>query len=136
VTYHASRLKDILAVFLPRDNNNKQNSAENAVYDISVIASTAWDVSTKALQAPLQFGFAFHDVNSPFNAELHEPLDCITDPRQLQGEKCRIKLAVTPLIMASGSMLRGGSTATTPGSVKKSFFRKIITKGSVLVMKY
>ncbi|KAK3304018.1 uncharacterized protein B0T15DRAFT_399437 [Chaetomium strumarium] len=122
ITQHASRLKDILAVFLPSDMDSKA-AKDGVVYDISVIASTAWDVSAKVLQAPITFVFTFNDVNSLFMTEMHEALDCSTDPRQLQAEKCRVKLCVTPAITLRKDQ---GST----------IHAKNILKASVLVMKY
>ncbi|KAK3309775.1 uncharacterized protein B0T15DRAFT_570480 [Chaetomium strumarium] len=86
-TQRASRLKDILAVFLPNDTDSKA-AKDGVVYDISVIASTAWDVSAKVLEAPITFVFRFNDVNSLFVTEMHEELDSSTDPRQFWNEKC------------------------------------------------
>ncbi|KAK4239051.1 hypothetical protein C8A03DRAFT_32906 [Achaetomium macrosporum] len=121
ITSHTDQLKDMLAAFLPHDKDSKV--AKDAVYDISVIASTAWDMSAKVLQSRLTFQHVFNDVNARFSCEMHEALDSQADPHVLQREHVHIKLCVTPVI-------------TMRKDHGLSIDTKNVLKAGVLVMKY
>ncbi|KAK4241211.1 hypothetical protein C8A03DRAFT_30694 [Achaetomium macrosporum] len=72
----------MLADLLPHDKDPKE--AKDAVYDISVIASTACDVSAKLLQSRLTFQYVFNDVDAQLSSDMHEALDSQPGRHRLQ----------------------------------------------------